>query len=135
LFEVSHEISAGQKEALQNLKQQADIIQVFVRKYIDLQQGNGTVPAYSQVAKADRPEDQAEQTIKAAEMDLLAEGIDKPAILNHRGLILEWLQTVVFPSKEDDEVGPAESPPATVVSPNNSQKSLLVLAESKFYSL
>jgi hypothetical protein len=107
------------------LKQQADIIQVFVKTYIDMHQGKGTAPAYSQVARTERLEDQAEQTIKAAEKDLLEEGIDKAVIVTHRDLIIEWLETVILPSEYDDEDGPADGPPATVVATSNGRESPL----------
>jgi hypothetical protein len=125
LYEVTHEISAGQKEALENLKQQADIIQIFVKTYLDLQDGKGTAPAYSQIARADRRDDQAEQAIKAAEKDLLAEGIDKAAILKHRDLIKEWLETVILPTEDAEEGGSViEAPPVTALMPSTNQGNL-----------
>jgi hypothetical protein len=105
LYEVSYTISTGQKEILESLKQQADILHVFVRTYIDLQEGKGTTPAHSQVSRMERPEDQTEQTIKAAEKDLLAGGIEKTTIWKHRDLIQEWLETVILPSEHDERDG------------------------------
>jgi len=107
---------------------------VFVKTYIDLHQGKGTAPAYSQVARTERLEDQAEQTVKAAEKDLLAEGIDKNAIVTHRDLIIEWLETVILPSEEDDEEGRLDRPPATAVAPSINQESLSDPAEGRLYS-
>lgn len=76
-----------------------DIIQAFAKTYMDLQEDKGTAPAYSQVARVERPEDHAELTIKAAEKDLLAEGIDKAIILKHRDPVKEWLEAATLSSK------------------------------------
>lgn len=88
------------------MKQQADILQVLVKTYGDLQEGNGTVPAYSQIADTGRPEEQMDQTIAAAEQDLLAARIDKSILVKHRDLIKEWLETVILApgdGQEDNE--------------------------------
>ncbi|KAF2102311.1 hypothetical protein NA57DRAFT_54227 [Rhizodiscina lignyota] len=122
LREASHESSASQREALEYLKQQADIIQVFVRTYRDLQEGKENVPAYSQVPRMEHPEEQAKQTTEAAERDLQAEGIDKNVILKHRNLIKEWLETVILPVGEDDEEETVvEAQSVTVAGPNMEQ--------------
>lgn len=121
LHEASYETSNSQKETLEYLKQQADIIQVFVKTYRDLQEGKGTAPAYSQVAKAKDAENQTGQTIEAAERDLLAEGIDKSTILKHRSLIKEWLEAVILPAEEDDEEAIVDGPLAAIAMPNARQ--------------
>lgn len=62
------------------------------------------MPAYSQVQKNGKHEDQAALTLDAAEKDLLAEGIEEEIILEHRDLIKEWLEMVIL-SVESEEDG------------------------------
>lgn len=104
---------------------------MFVKTYRDLQEGKGTAPAYSQVARGERPEDQAEKTVEAAKRDLLAEGIDNAVILKHRDLIKEWLETVILPAEEDDEEETAvEGQSAAAVVPSAEKDILANQSES-----
>jgi hypothetical protein len=83
------------------LKQKSDIIGSFVQSYIQSQEGKRAEPAYSQAARSAAPKQQEEQTIRAAQEELEAEGITKAIILKHQDLIKEWLQTVVLAPTDD----------------------------------
>jgi hypothetical protein len=104
-----------QREILQDLKQKSDIIQSFVQSYIQSQEGKRSEPAYSQVAKSAVPEEQKEQTIKAAEEELEAEGITKAIILKHQDLIKEWLETVILAPIEKGHENPGADDGSTTV--------------------
>jgi hypothetical protein len=85
--------SDDQKDILEELKVQAQILQVLVIGYKEFQDGTRVEPAYSQSVRTHGP--QMEQSYQAAEDDLQAEGIDISAAKRHHALIKEWIDTVV----------------------------------------
>ena len=115
--EALHEASGDQRDILESLKQQSDILKVLVIGYQEFQEGKRAEPAYSQVARTigqGKQEEQKQQTNEAAEEELRVEGVENSIILKHQHLIKEWLETVVLASTEvpnDDDatsvVGPS----------------------------
>lgn len=102
--EALHEASGDQRDILESLKQQSEILKVLVIGYHEFQEGKRVEPAYSQVARSigqGQQEEQKQQTNEAAEKELRAEGIENSIILKHRHLITEWLETVILASTED----------------------------------
>ena len=115
--EALHEASGDQRDILESLKQQSEILKVLVIGYQDFQEGKRTEPAYSQAARTigqGQQEEQKQQTTEAAEEELRAEGIEKSIILKHHHLIKEWLETVILASTED----PNDDDATSVVGPS-----------------
>ena len=110
--EALHEASGDQRDILESLQQQSEILKVLVIGYQEFQEGKRAEPAYSQKARTIGQGQQAEQkqqTNEAAEEELRAEGIEKSVILKHQHLIKEWLETVILASTEDPKDDDATS--------------------------
>ena len=110
--EALHEASGDQRDILESLKQQSEILKVLVIGYQEFQEGKRAEPAYSQVARTigqEQQEEQKHQTNEAAEEELRAEGIENSIILKHHHLIKEWLETVILASTEDPKDDDATS--------------------------
>lgn len=88
----------------------------IVTTYQEFQEGKRAEPAYSQVSRTANAEDQTMQAIAAAEQELCEQGIDKSAFQNHRGLIKEWLETVILSA---DEEGDQDDGKAAVMPPSD----------------
>ena len=106
-----HEASGDQRDILESLKQQSEILKVLVIGYLEFQEGKRAEPAYSQVARTigqGQQEEQKQQTNEAAEKELRAEGIED-SILKHHHIVGEWLETVILASTEDPKDDDATS--------------------------
>lgn len=134
--EALHEAPGDQRDILESLKQQSEILKVLVIGYQEFQEGKRAEPAYSQVARTigqEQREEQKQQTNEAAEEELRAEGLEDSIILKHHHLIQEWLETVILASTEDpndDDATSVVGPSTTVDDASSPNLNGLIMDES-----